>query len=111
MTYKTPQFVHNHHLTLTQPTNYAKWTTIQAIGAIRVHVTRRSSILTTISQADAPLPPRWGLSNLRPERSTIYADMKRDVLIIRQPIVTGTSVIGLKYKDGVMLAADNLGTF
>ncbi|CAG8730108.1 14075_t:CDS:2, partial [Acaulospora colombiana] len=26
-----------------------------------------------------------------------------------QPIVTGTSVIALKYKDGVMLAADNLG--
>ena len=24
-------------------------------------------------------------------------------------MVTGTSVLGLKYKDGVMLAADNLG--
>ena len=30
-------------------------------------------------------------------------------LFYRQPIVTGTSVLGLKYKDGVMLAADNLG--
>ena len=27
----------------------------------------------------------------------------------RQPIVTGTSVLGVKYQDGVMLAADNLG--
>ena len=27
----------------------------------------------------------------------------------RSPIVTGTSVLGLKYKDGVMLIADNLG--
>lgn len=27
----------------------------------------------------------------------------------RQPIVTGTSVLGIKYKDGIMLAADNLG--
>lgn len=27
----------------------------------------------------------------------------------QQPLVTGTSVLGLKYKDGVMLAADNLG--
>lgn len=27
----------------------------------------------------------------------------------RQPIVTGTSVLGLKFKDGVMLAADCLG--
>jgi 20S proteasome alpha/beta subunit len=25
--------------------------------------------------------------------------------------MTGTSVLGLKYKDGVMLAADSLGVF
>jgi hypothetical protein len=30
-------------------------------------------------------------------------------LTLRQPLVTGTSVLGIKYKDGVMLAADNLG--
>ncbi|KIM30467.1 hypothetical protein M408DRAFT_328051 [Serendipita vermifera MAFF 305830] len=29
----------------------------------------------------------------------------------QQPIVTGSSVIGLKYKDGVMLAADNLASY
>ncbi|KAK4054881.1 Proteasome subunit beta type-7 [Microbotryomycetes sp. JL201] len=28
----------------------------------------------------------------------------------QQPIVTGTSVLGIKFKNGVMLAADNLGT-
>jgi 20S proteasome subunit beta 7 len=28
----------------------------------------------------------------------------------QQPIVTGTSVLGIKFKDGVMLAADTLGT-
>jgi 20S proteasome subunit beta 7 len=27
----------------------------------------------------------------------------------KQPYVTGTSVIGLKYKDGVMVVADTLG--
>ena len=27
------------------------------------------------------------------------------------PIVTGTSVLALKYKDGVMMIADTLGTF
>ena len=27
----------------------------------------------------------------------------------RQPLVTGTSVLGIKYADGIMLAADNLG--
>ncbi|KAI8804843.1 nucleophile aminohydrolase [Cladochytrium replicatum] len=29
----------------------------------------------------------------------------------QQPIVTGTSVLGIKYKDGVMLAADNLASY
>ncbi|ORY31952.1 endopeptidase [Naematelia encephala] len=29
----------------------------------------------------------------------------------QQPLVTGTSVLGLKYKDGVMLAADNLASY
>ncbi|TIA89278.1 hypothetical protein E3P81_02994 [Wallemia ichthyophaga] len=29
----------------------------------------------------------------------------------QQPIVTGTSVIGLKFKDGIMLAADNLASY
>jgi len=28
----------------------------------------------------------------------------------QQPIVTGTSVIAAKFKDGVVIAADNLGT-
>ena len=28
----------------------------------------------------------------------------------QSPIVTGTSVIGIKYKDGIVIAADNLGT-
>lgn len=27
----------------------------------------------------------------------------------QSPIVTGTSVIALKFKDGVVMAADNLG--
>ena len=29
----------------------------------------------------------------------------------RQPIVTGTSVLGIKYKDGIMLAADTLASY
>ena len=28
----------------------------------------------------------------------------------QSPVVTGTSVIALKFKDGVVIAADNLGT-
>ncbi|KAJ6510417.1 proteasome endopeptidase complex beta subunit [Mycena sanguinolenta] len=29
----------------------------------------------------------------------------------QQPIVTGTSVLGIKFKDGVMMAADNLASY
>jgi 20S proteasome subunit beta 7 len=29
----------------------------------------------------------------------------------QQPVVTGTSVVALKFKDGVVIAADNLGVF
>ena len=29
----------------------------------------------------------------------------------KSPIVTGTSVLGIKYSDGVMLAADNLASY
>lgn len=29
----------------------------------------------------------------------------------QQPMVTGTSVVALKFKDGVIIAADNLGAF
>jgi hypothetical protein len=38
-------------------------------------------------------------------------DMKLTLSLFpyRQPIVTGTSVIALKYKDGIMMASDNLG--
>lgn len=31
-------------------------------------------------------------------------------LILRRPIVTGSSVLGVTFSDGVMLAADTLGT-
>ena len=29
----------------------------------------------------------------------------------REPIVTGTSVLAFKYKDGIIMATDNLGMF
>lgn len=29
----------------------------------------------------------------------------------QQPIITGTSVLGIKFKDGIILAADNLGSY
>lgn len=32
-------------------------------------------------------------------------------IFYRQPIVTGTSVLGIKFNGGVMMAADNLGNY
>jgi hypothetical protein len=59
-----------------------------------------------------PLP--IGASRAEPVSHTQYVKLSAhfDVwteLKSRQPLVTGTSVLGIKYKDGVMLAADNLG--
>jgi len=59
-----------------------------------------------------PLP--IGASRAEPVSHTQYVQLRSPdpfgkELTIRQPLVTGTSVLGIKYKDGVMLAADNLG--
>jgi hypothetical protein len=59
-----------------------------------------------------PLP--IGASRAEPVSHTQYVQLPRldclwTKLTSRQPLVTGTSVLGIKYKDGVMLAADNLG--
>ena len=37
--------------------------------------------------------------------------MSRAAFALSQPVVTGTSVLGLKYRDGVILAADTLGSY
>jgi hypothetical protein len=59
-----------------------------------------------------PLP--IGASRAEPVSHTQYVQLSIPShfwrkLTGRQPLVTGTSVLGIKYKDGVMLAADNLG--
>lgn len=47
--------------------------------------------------------------NALSERIDIKLHPAYAYLCSRQPIVTGTSVLALKYKDGIMMAADNLG--
>lgn len=32
-------------------------------------------------------------------------------MVTQQPIITGTSVVALKFKDGIMMAADNMGSY
>lgn len=57
------------------------------------------------------LPQAWG----RP-RDDVYGAYDHSYLQqsgptqhTQQPVVTGTSVLGLKFKDGVVIASDNLG--
>lgn len=37
--------------------------------------------------------------------------LKFKLIFCRSPITTGTSVIGIKFKDGVIIAADVLGSY
>lgn len=50
---------------------------------------------------------------VRPARGTAQATTASDGArqYTTQPIVTGTSVLGIKFKDGVMLAADTLASY
>ena len=49
--------------------------------------------------------------HLRPDNGGRVAQDAFDAGVqrTRQPIVTGTSVLAIKFKDGVILSADNLG--
>lgn len=64
---------------------------------------RRRPVLSE-RQALPALPRPWTDDDM------IHSAFTDAITRTQQPIVTGTSVLGLKYKDGVMLAADNLGT-
>lgn len=81
----------------------------------------------TTSQRNAPVDPYTTspVSARRPRtdafaegvQHTQYAvcilvkGQSSDEVSIRQPIVTGTSVLAIKFKDGILMAADTLGTF
>ena len=43
--------------------------------------------------------------------SNTAAESKIPTLHTQQPTITGTSVVALKYKDGIMMAADNVGAY
>jgi 20S proteasome alpha/beta subunit len=65
------------------------------------------------------LPPLLSLiTNISQPRDDVYGPYNHAFLQSNQPnqhtqspAVTGTSVVAIKYKDGVVIAADNLGTF
>lgn len=64
-------------------------------------------------------PPRQQLTfPLSKPRDDVYGTYDASYLnnsgprtVTQSPVVTGTSVIAIKYKDGVVMAADNLGMF
>ena len=49
-------------------------------------------------------------SNIHSEYSLVRHNGTDSVSVPRDPIVTGTSVLAFKYKDGIIVATDNLGT-
>jgi 20S proteasome subunit beta 7 len=49
-------------------------------------------------------PEKWGMA-----RTDHLLNLDNPKTATTQPIVTGTSVIAVRYKGGVMLAADCLG--
>ncbi|KAI9297191.1 proteasome endopeptidase complex, beta subunit [Neoconidiobolus thromboides FSU 785] len=51
------------------------------------------------------------LTSIKPSYNPETSYGHAPVTHTQQPIVTGTSVIGIKYKDGVMLAADCLASY
>ena len=69
----------------------------------RVSGIKSSSLLTL---ADKSLKPRGDVYGLY-DRSLLQQSSPKTHT--QSPAVTGTSVLGVKFKDGVVIAADNLG--
>ncbi|GAA5859560.1 hypothetical protein JCM8547_006141 [Rhodosporidiobolus lusitaniae] len=59
---------------------------------------------------DAQMDP-YATFPIHPGRGAKSDSFSQGVQRTQQPIVTGTSVLGLKFKGGVMLAADNLASY
>ncbi|KAI9670407.1 MAG: Proteasome subunit beta type-7 [Caeruleum heppii] len=59
------------------------------------------------------LPQAWGRprDDVYGPYNASYLQSSGPVQHTQSPIVTGTSVIGVKYKDGVVIAADNLASY
>ncbi|KAI9636035.1 nucleophile aminohydrolase [Dioszegia hungarica] len=58
-----------------------------------------------------PLPAHAQFDMFNPGQSYRQAPKAAPITHTQQPLVTGTSVLGIKYEGGVMLAADNLASY
>ena len=124
------RLLHTHSLLLIHlppplPAILRPWTTFPTTGAAPyvsrcsfldfAHISHSATMrLTRI----APTPSTNGLSPKTPSRMACSAHSTSSsallfscLTIYRQPIVTGTSVLAIQFKDGIMMAADNLGMF
>ena len=67
-----------------------------------------ASIVFTIEPAKQILKPR---DDVYGPYDSSYLQQSLPKTHTQSPAVTGTSVLGVKFKDGVVIAADNLGMF
>jgi len=86
---------------------------------------RSQSVQVAMSFSPFSTPPIWqggpnfagyhDFPNAGPQTTSgaaaAYAKPARPRAVSQYPITTGTSVFGIKYKDGVVLAADTLGSY
>lgn len=54
-------------------------------------------------------PQNWG--NARPTTENDFEAPSAPITRTQQPVVTGTSVLAIKYKDGIMMVADTLASY
>lgn len=85
------------------PVSHTQWVQLTPIASSTTYIQHRDNYSTKLT-----LVYRWLSSVL----SFISTPLQQLTFLFfhRQPLVTGTSVIAFKYRDGVMMAADMLGT-
>jgi 20S proteasome subunit beta 7 len=61
------------------------------------------------------LPSQWRLPHENEQHNPMYSQPTvhayGPMTVTQNPVVTGSSVIAFKYKDGIMMAADNLASY
>lgn len=58
-----------------------------------------------------PVKPSFHPSTNVPTQHSTTQSLHSPIQQTQNPKIVGTSVLGMKYKDGIILAADNLGTY
>ena len=70
----------------------------------------RCSSLRLCAHTRPNRPSRTSTPRLSPSLPLSHS-LSLSLFCFRDPIVTGSSVVAIKYKDGIMMATDTLGAF